>query len=303
MMAIDTEPEQIVRSSGRLFARTERSPFPPWKKLWRRGGVRLFGGGTVALMLIVLAVVGPTIAPYEPTKTNFSEILQSPSGTHWLGTDPVGRDELSRILAGTRLAVEIGVVAVVTSMLIGLTLGLLSGYFGRWVDGLITIIVDSLLAVPLLIIALAIVAAFGRTLPNIMLAIGIASAPSVVRLVRSLVLSARSSAYVEAARSIGAADTRIMFRHILPNVMGPPLVLATYRIGTAILAEANLSFLGLGIPPPEPSWGSMANFGRDYIVSAPWLVFAPVGAIFVTVLAWNLLGDGIRDVMDSRIDH
>ena len=269
--------------------------------LWLRGGLRLFMGGGLLLGILVVAIIGPSLAPHDPLATNFEAPMQAPSSEHWLGTDPVGRDVFSRIIAGTRLAFQVGFVAVVTSLIIGLILGMVAGYFSGWVDTLIMIWVNSLLALPLLIVALAIVAAFGPSLTNIMIAIGVASSPAITRVVRAQILSAREMAYVEAATVIGSGTTRIMVRHLLPNIVAPLIVLGSLRIATAILAEAGLSFLGLGVQPPEPSWGSMANFGRSYFEAAPWLVFAPVAAIFVTVLAWNFFGDGMRDYLDPRL--
>lgn len=269
--------------------------------MWRRGGLRLFVGGGIIVLLAIIALGEPMLTPYDPVAADFGSTLEGPSSSHWLGTDPVGRDVLSRIIAGSRLAFLVGIVAVSTSLVIGLVLGLAAGYVGGWVDTLVMLVVNSLLAMPLLVVALAIVTAFDRSLLNIMVAIGIASSPSIARVVRAQVLSARESVYVEAARVVGAHDLRIVARHIMPNIIAPLIVLASLRLASAILAEASLSFLGLGVPPPEPSWGSMANYGREYFSSAPWLVFGPIGAIFVTVLAWNFFGDGLRDYLDPRL--
>jgi len=269
--------------------------------MWKRGGLRLFVGGGLIAVLSVIAILAPWLAPYDPLEADFSVTLQPPSRDHLLGTDPIGRDVFSRLLIGSRLAFQVGLLAVSTSLLIGVSLGMLSGYFGRWIDACVMVMVDSILALPLLVVALAIVAAFGPSLTNIMIAIGVASSPSIVRVVRGQVLACRESSYVEAARVTGAADVRILARHILPNIVAPLIVLSSLRIASAILAEASLSFLGLGIPPPDPSWGSMANYGREYFSSAPWLVFGPISAIFVTVLAWNFFGDGLRDYLDPRL--
>ncbi len=285
-----TLPEgRHIRLSGQLVT------------MWRRGGLRLFVGGGIIVVLAVIALSEPLLTPYDPVAADFGSTLEGPSSSHWLGTDPVGRDVLSRIIAGSRLAFLVGIVAVSTSLVIGLVLGLAAGYVGGWVDTLVMLLVNSLLAMPLLVVALAIVTAFDRSLLNIMVAIGVASSPSIARVVRAQVLSARESVYVEAAKVIGAQDLRIVARHILPNIIAPLIVLASLRLASAILAEASLSFLGLGVPPPEPSWGSMANYGREYFSRAPWLVFGPISAIFVTVLAWNFFGDGLRDYLDPRL--
>lgn len=284
------EQQDFIRSRN-LFVRG----------LWVRGGARLCFGGLLLVAIGIIAIIGPWLVPHDPLGTNFQAPSQAPSREHWLGTDPLGRDVFSRVIVGSRLAFQVGFVAVATSIVIGVTLGMLAGYIGRWVDTLIMVWVNSLLALPLLIVALAIVAAFGPSLMNIMIAIGVASSPAITRVVRAQILSAREMAYVEAAMVVGAAPARIMVRHLLPNIVAPLIVLGSLRIATAILAEASLSFLGLGIQPPDPSWGSMANYGRAYFQAAPWLVFAPVGAIFVTVLAWNFFGDGMRDYLDPRL--
>jgi ABC-type dipeptide/oligopeptide/nickel transport system permease subunit len=275
----------LDRSAGQRARQALRS-------LWRRGGLRA---------LLCVAAVAPVLAPYDPLETDLTNLLRGPSAYHLLGTDPVGRDVFSRILIGSRLALAVGLVSVSASLAIGLVLGAAAGYAGRWVDAVVMMLTDALLALPLLVVALAIVAALGPSLTNIMLAIGVGSSPGILRVVRGQVLAARVMPYTEAARVVGAGHLRVLIRHILPNIIAPLIVLGSLRMATAILAEASLSFLGLGVRPPEPSWGSMANFGRAYFAQAPWLTFAPVAAIFLVVLAWNFFGDGLRDYLDPRL--
>lgn len=299
MQGIGVRPAGVAivgldRSAGQRARQALRS-------LWRRGGLRLFAGGGLLLALLCVAAVAPVLAPYDPLETDLTNLLRGPSAYHLLGTDPVGRDVFSRILIGSRLALAVGLVSVSASLAIGLVLGAAAGYAGRWVDAVVMMLTDALLALPLLVVALAIVAALGPSLTNIMLAIGVGSSPGILRVVRGQVLAARVMPYTEAARVVGAGHLRVLIRHILPNIIAPLIVLGSLRMATAILAEASLSFLGLGVRPPEPSWGSMANFGRAYFAQAPWLTFAPVAAIFLVVLAWNFFGDGLRDYLDPRL--
>jgi peptide/nickel transport system permease protein len=269
------------------------------RRLWK---VRLAAIGLAIVgLLVVCAVTAPVISPYEPNRQRLLEALQGPSAEHWLGTDENGRDVLSRILYGTRVSLAAGIFSVAIALCLGVTTGLVSGYFGGKVDNVIMRFMDALLAFPTLVLALAITAALGPGLRNAMIAIGIVGMPIFARLTRGQVLSVREREFVEAARTIGAGHVRIMVQHVLPNVMAPLIVQMSLSIAVAILAEATLSFLGLGVQPPEPSWGSMVSRGKDYLDLAPWLAFAPGGAILLAVMGFNFVGDAVRDALDPRL--
>lgn len=262
------------------------------------------GGGTVGLLLclafVLLAVAAPLIAPYDPIEPDWLALRQPPSMAHWFGTDELGRDVLSRTVWGARPSLLVGVLSVLIAMLAGVPFGLVSGYFGGPVDAVMMRITDGLLAIPALILAIALAAFLGPSLQNAMLAIGIASAPIFMRLTRGQVVALRGEQFVEAARVMGFGHVRIMARHILPNIAPVLLVQATLSIATAIIAEAGLAFLGLGQQPPEPSWGASLNAGRSYIVDAPWMSIWPGLFICLAVFGTNLLGDGLRDALDPR---
>jgi peptide/nickel transport system permease protein len=258
-------------------------------------------GGTVVLIVIIAALFAPLLAPYDPRQQDFINLLQDPSPGHPLGTDELGRDTLSRIIYGARVSLMVGIIAVGISLFIGAALGLIAGYGRGLIDSVIMQAMDALLAFPALVLALAITAMLGPSLNNAMIAIGVTGIPAFARLVRGQVLSLRDLEYVQAARAIGAGHRQIVLRHILPNTMAPIIVQTSIAIPAAILAEAGLSFLGLGIQPPTPSWGAMLNVARGYIQTSPWLAIAPGGAIFVTVLAFNFLGDALRDTLDPRL--
>ena len=269
------------------------------RRLWK---VRLAAVGMgIVLVLVICAVLAPVISPYEPNRQQLLKALEAPSAEHWLGTDENGRDVLSRILYGARISLAAGIFSVSIALVLGVGSGLLSGYFGGRLDNLIMRSMDALLAFPTLVLALAITAALGPGLRNAMIAIGIVYTPLFARLTRGQVLSVREREFVEAARTLGAGHLRIMAQHILPNVMAPLIVQVSLSIALAILAEATLSFLGLGVQPPEPSWGSMVSRGKDYLDMAPWLAFAPGGAILLAVIGFNFLGDAIRDALDPRL--
>jgi ABC-type dipeptide/oligopeptide/nickel transport system permease subunit len=258
-------------------------------------------GLVIITALVVAALFAPRLAPYDPTEQRLERMLQPPGGAHLLGTDDLGRDILSRILYGARVSLLVGVLSVGISLLAGVSLGLVAGYRGGWVDEVVMRVMDGLLAFPALVLALAITAALGPSLRNAMIAIGIVGIPGFARLVRGQVLSLRAQEYVEAARAAGLGDGRIVARHILPGTLAPIIVHASLRVAFAVLAEAGLSFLGLGTQPPTPSWGSMLNGGREYLEMAPWLSVAPGVAIFVTTLSFNFLGDALRDALDPRL--
>jgi peptide/nickel transport system permease protein len=257
-------------------------------------------GLVIILLFVAIAVLAPLIAPADPIQSNWSLIRKAPSAAHWLGTDELGRDLLSRILWGARASLLAGVVSVTIALALGVPIGLTAGYAGGWIEGVIMRVIDAALAIPFLILAIAMATFLGPSLNNAMLAIGISSTPVFARLTRGQVLSAKHEDYVEAARALGNPPWRIAIRHILPNVLPPILVQSTLAIAGAIIAEAALSFLGLGQQPPNPSWGSMLNAARSFLAQAPWLAVAPGAAIFFVVLAFNLLGDGLRDALDPR---
>ena len=269
-----------------------------WRRLLRRGGA-LFGLAVVAFF-VLLALFAPWIAPYDPLATSWSAVRAGPSAAHWFGADELGRDVLSRIVWGTRASILAGVVSVSISLALGVPIGMAAGYLGRWVDALISRITDAMLACPFLILAIALAAFLGPSLTNAMIAIGISATPIFIRLTRAQVLAAKSEDYVEAARALGNPHLRIALRHILPNIVAPLIVQATLAIAAAVIAEASLSFLGLGQQPPAPSWGSMLNTARNYVDQAPWMAIWPGVSIFLLVLSFNLLGDGLRDALDPR---
>jgi peptide/nickel transport system permease protein len=257
-------------------------------------------GGVVLIGVIALALFAPWIAPYDPLATSWSLVRKAPSAAHWFGTDEVGRDLLSRIIWGARASLSAGVIAVAIAVGVGVPTGMVAGYVGGWTDALISRLTDAMLAIPFLILAIALAAFLGPSLGNAMIAIGVTATPIFVRLARGQVLAARAEDYVEAARAVGNPPVRILLRHILPNILPPVMVQATLAVAAAIIAEASLSFLGLGQQPPAPSWGSMLNTAQRFLTQAPWMAIFPGLAIFLTVLAFNLFGDGLRDAMDPR---
>ena len=252
----------------------------------------------VIILFALLAIAAPVFAPYDPQAQDYNQLLREPSLEHPFGTDRIGRDLLSRVIYGTRISFLVGVVAVGVALVIGTPLGLMAGYFRGGADELIMRILDAFIAFPGVIFALAIIAVLGSSLTNVMLAIGITSVPLFARITRSQVLSLRERDYVLAAISSGASDFRVMLRHILPNATSPLIVQATLGLGFAVLAEAGLGYLGVGVQPPTPTWGSDLNQGSSLLERAPWLSIAPGMAIFVLVLAFNLLGDALRDQLD-----
>ena len=252
----------------------------------------------VIILFALLAIAAPVFAPYDPQAQDYNQLLHEPSLEHPFGTDRIGRDLLSRVIYGTRISFLVGVVAVGVALVIGTPLGLMAGYFRGGADELIMRILDAFIAFPGVIFALAIIAVLGSSLTNVMLAIGITSVPLFARITRSQVLSLRERDYVLAAISSGASDFRVMLRHILPNATSPLIVQATLGLGFAVLAEAGLGYLGVGVQPPTPTWGSDLNQGSSLLERAPWLSIAPGMAIFVLVLAFNLVGDALRDQLD-----
>src|SRR5437870_6215543 len=267
-------------------------------RLARRRGAMIALG--VVVFFVVLALLAPGIAPYDPLATSWSAIRKAPTALHWFGTDEIGRDVLSRVVWGTRASLLAGVVSVSISLLLGVPIGLVAGFVGGALDALISRITDAFLACPFLILAIALAAFLGPSLSNAMIAIGVSATPIFVRLTRAQVLAVKVEDYVEAARAVGNSHLRIALRHVLPNVVAPLVVQATLAIAAAVIAEASLSFLGLGQQPPAPSWGSMLNTAKNYVDNAPWMAVWPGLSIFLLVLSFNLLGDGLRDALDPR---
>jgi ABC-type dipeptide/oligopeptide/nickel transport system permease subunit len=257
-------------------------------------------GCMVVILLSLIAVLSPSISPFDPAKQDFSSLLQVPTQAHLLGTDELGRDTLTRVMYGARISLSAGLVSVALALLTGTLLGLIAGFVGGWLDELIGRLVDALLAFPFLILAISLAAILGPSLQNTMLAIAIVTTPAFARVTRAQVIAQRELDYVQAAGALGAGSWRTLLRHILPNISGALIVQASLAIAEAVLAESTLSFLGLGVQPPTPSWGSMLNTARGYLQTAPWLALTPGVIIFVTVLAFNLLGDGLRDALDPR---
>jgi peptide/nickel transport system permease protein len=258
------------------------------------------GGLAVIVLFIGVAALAPLIAPYDPIATSWTAIRKAPSALHWMGTDENGRDVLSRVIFGARASLLAGVISVLIAAGIGVPAGLLAGFAGGWIDALLSRVVDAMLACPFLILAIALAAFLGPDLANAMIAIGVSTAPRFMRVARAATLDAASNEYVEAARAIGNPAWRVAVRHVLPNIVPPILVQGTLSIAQAIIAEASLSFLGLGQQPPDPSWGSMLNSAQRFLSQAPWLAVFPGVAIFLCVLSFNLVGDGLRDALDPR---
>lgn len=255
----------------------------------------------ILALVVFMALTADIIAPYDPNFGDYAAVTEGPSSTHWLGTDDLGRDVLSRLIFGSRVSLQVGLIAVGIAVSAGTTLGLIAGYAGGIIDEVIMRINDALQAFPSLVLALAITAALGPSINNAMIAIGVVSTPIMARLARGQTLTTRETEYVAAARVIGARPIRIMARHILPNIAAPIIVQATLLIAVAIIIEASLSFLGVGVRPPTATWGGMLRTGQQYLGVAPWLGFTPGVAIFFTVLAFNFLGDGLRRALDPRL--
>ena len=269
-----------------------------WRRLMRRKGAVI--GLAVLALFVGLAVLAPLISPYDPNVQSWTSVRKAPSAAHWFGTDELGRDILARVIYGARASLLAGVFSVAIALAAGVPFGLTAGYLGGWTDALISRVTDAMLACPFLILAIALAAFLGPSLTNAMIAIAVTTTPRFVRLTRGEVMAVKVEDYVEAARSIGNPRWRIALFHILPNIMPALLVQATLSIATAIIAEAALSFLGLGQQPPAPSWGSMLNSAQRFLTQAPWMAVWPGLAIFLAVLSINLVGDGLRDALDPK---
>ena len=258
-------------------------------------------GFSIILILFITAIFAPLLAPYDPYEIDMASFLQTPSSAHWLGTDEIGRDVFSRLIFGARTSLMVGVVAVGVAFGIGVTLGLVSGYFGGRLDSIIMLFIDALMSVPSMVLALVFAAMLGGGLKNIMIAVGVSMIPGYCRLMRGQVLSIKSADFILAVQSMGSKNLRIMLYHIVPNCLPPLIVLVTLQLGMAILIEAGLSYIGVGISPPGAAWGSMINEGYSFLDMNPVLSFAPGLSIMLVVLAFNLVGDGLRDALDPRL--
>lgn len=295
--------KQTAAIAGDIATFRVRTARIPGEDIWRRFRRNLLGviGAVVLVVLIATAALADVIAPYDPLETDATASLEGPSRDHLLGADLLGRDTLSRLMFGARVSLQVGLITMGIATLVGVPLGLVSGYFGGWVDHVSGRVIDALMAFPALVLALALVAALGPGTRNVMIAIGIVATPGFARLVRAQTLAVREFDYVFAARALGCSHTRILFRQILPNVLAPVIVQISLGAAFAILAEAGLSFLGLGVQPPEPTWGNMLSIGFQYMNLSTSLVLFPGMAIFITVLALNFIGDGLRDALDPRL--
>ncbi|HEU5299569.1 MAG TPA: ABC transporter permease [bacterium] len=277
-----------------------RSPWADVFRRLRRSRSALLGG-TILLMLILAAAAAPLLTPYEPLAMNPVDRLQPPTARHWLGTDVLGRDMFTRIVFGSRISLQTGLISVTIALLIGVPMGLAAGFYGGLTDRTLMRVVDLMLTFPGILLALVVVAVLGPNLLNAMLAVGISASPNFARVVRATVLSSREQTYVEAARAVGCTNGRIMLRHILPNTVAPIIVLGTLGVAGAIIAGAALSYLGLGTQPPTPEWGALLSEGRNYLRVAWWMTTFPGLAIMTAVLSINLVGDGLRDALDPRL--
>ncbi len=277
----------------------------PWREVWRRlnkNKAAMFGL-LIMFILILMAILAPYIAPYGYDDQDLLARFQTPNRTHIMGTDNLGRDIFSRVIYGARISLMVGLIAVGIAMIIGGLLGAVAGFYGGKLDNVIMRLIDILLAIPSILLAISIVAALGPELKNVMIAVGVGSIPSYARIVRASVLSLREQEFIEAARAVGASDTRLIIKHIIPNSLAPIIVQSTIGVAGAILSAAGLGFIGLGIQPPQAEWGAMLNSGRHYIRDYPHMTFFPGLSIMITIFALNLLGDGLRDALDPRLKN
>ncbi len=284
------------------IARRAESTGGPLRRAWRklvRNRAALIGG-TIVLTFVLMALLAPLLPLADPLKSNFLAIRKPPSALHWFGTDELGRDQVSRLFFGAQASLLAGIVSVLIALGVGVPVGLAAGWYGGWIDAVISRITEALLACPFLILAIAFAAVLGPSLTNAMIAIGLSAVPIFIRLVRGQVISVKTEDFVEGARAVGVRDSVILFRHVAPNTLPPIVVQSTLFMAQAIILEAALSFLGLGQQPPSPSWGQMLNVAKNFMEQAPWMSVAPGVAIFLAVLGFNLLGDGLRDALDPK---
>lgn len=270
-----------------------------WRRLKRNKAAII--GGIIVLIYVLVALLAPWMAPYSPLEGSLAKRLQAPSAEHWMGTDALGRDILSRVIYGARISLQIQLAAVLIALLLGTLLGLFGGYYGGFTDGLIMRLMDILLAFPGIFLAIAIIAVLGPGLMNLILAAGIYSVPQFARIVRGSILSLKEKEFVEAARAAGESDGAIIFRYLLPNSMAPLIIQTSLRMATVLLTASGLSFLGLGVQPPHPEWGAMLSTARPYLITAPHVATFPGLAIMFVVMGFNLFGDGLRDSLDPRL--
>jgi peptide/nickel transport system permease protein len=298
-----SQVEVTVNSTQNHSPEVSYSSRSPWKMMMNRfkKNKRAKVGLWMVAVFVIVAIFARWIAPYDPIEQNMQVMLESPSLNHPFGTDEFGRDIFSRIIYGAQISLMIGIVGVLISVLFGVALGTLSGFFGGIVDSLIMRIMDIFMAFPSFLLALAIVSVLGPGMINVMIAIGIFSVPTFARVSRSAVIAIKNKEFIEAAKAMGATNTRIIFKHLIPNSIAPIIVLSTLRIATAILTAAGLSFLGMGAQPPTPEWGAMLSTGREYLRTAPHVSTIPGLAIMFMVLSFNMLGDGLRDALDPKM--
>ncbi|MCM3639059.1 ABC transporter permease [Sporosarcina luteola] len=296
--------EFTPKMDGIVEAEIERTT-GPWREAWRnfRKSKVAVAGMVIILFFVLLAIFGPFIAKEGINQQMPADRLQPPSAEYWLGTDDFGRDILSRIIHGARISLSVGFLSVIASVIVGSFLGIVAGYYGRWTDTIISRIFDIMLAFPSILLAIAIVSVLGPGLENALIAIAIINVPNFGRLIRSKVLSIKEDEYIMAAKAIGMKDARILFSHILPNSMAPVIVQGTLAVATAILEAAALGFLGLGAQAPQPEWGKMLADSKSYLQSAPWTMIFPGLSIMLTVLGFNLMGDGLRDALDPKMKN
>lgn len=296
-MALASDTSPVVPKE-----KTARSPFSEFRRRFvtRRAAL---ASGFFLLLMLAMALIAPWILPFGPDEFDYRNTLSGPSALHWAGTDEFGRDIFARILNGAKLSMFIGFLSVTIGAVVGVVAGLLAGYYGGWLDSIVMRISDVLFAFPGILLAIGIVAILGAGLTNVIIAVAVFSVPAFARIVRSGTLGLKETTYVEAARAAGAPNAIIMFRHILPGVLGAVIVYFTMRIGTSILTATSLSFIGLGVEPSVAEWGAMLSTGREYMLAGKWhLTFFPGLAIFLTVLCFNILGDGLRDALDPKLD-
>lgn len=298
MMSPSNPTNPMVPRGGR----SDRGSLDRWaglRKMVRQPGTAI--GLIVLVGVVATALLAPVLSAHDPTRNNLLASLEPPSAQHLMGTDLLGRDIFTRVLYGARVSLAVAVVVQLVSVVIGTTIGLISGYYGGWVDDVMSSVTTVVQAFPGLLFAIAVMAVLGPSLYNVFIALALVGWPTVARLVRGETMSLKEQLYVDGARASGAPDAYIVLRHVLPNALGPIIVVTTLGLGGVILSEATLSFLGLGIQPPMPSWGSMLAEARNRVMDAPWLMIFPGLAIFLTVLAFNLLGDGLRDALDPKV--
>ncbi|ADU91323.1 Glutathione transport system permease protein gsiD [Taylorella equigenitalis ATCC 35865] len=280
---------------------TIRTPMSEFKRKFKKQTPAIIAGLFI-LFIVVIAILAPWIVPYDPENFfDYDKLNQPPSWEHWMGVDSLGRDIMSRIIMGARISLAAGFISVALGMIFGTVLGLLAGYYEGWIDRLVMRLSDVLFAFPGILLAIGVIAVLGPSMLNVIIAVAVFSVPTFARLVRGNTLSLKNMTYVEAARSIGASDFTILFKHILPGTISPIVIYATMRIGTSIITAASLSFIGMGAQPPTPEWGAMLNEARSDMVLAPHVALFPSLAIFFTVLAFNILGDGLRDALDPKL--